>query len=224
MKALIMAGGRGTRLGNFTDQVPKPMLPIGGRPLLAITVERLRQAGISDITVSLHYRPEFIKQHFGDAVKYLEEPEPMGSGGCLQLMAKPAEPLLVINGDVLTDLRFEPMREFHEDQAADCTMAVGAYHVQLPYAIVMTEGPTIQELAEKPNFTFPVNAGIYILDPSVWVWLPKEKRPFGMGELVQQLINLRERVCAYPMPPETIWVDIGTPESYAVGEAIWPKS
>ena len=173
LQAVIMAGGIGARLRPLTEDLPKPMLHVGGKPLMELVIEQLRQAGIRRINVTTHFKPEKIREHFGDGKDfgvefyYFNEEQPLGTGGSLGLIDAPAEPILVINGDILTQVDFKAMLAFHREHKADMTMAVRQYSMQVPYGVVECEGPRVCSLSEKPKMPFLVNAGIYILEPTV---------------------------------------------------------
>ena len=217
LEALIMAGGYGTRLHPLTEQTPKPMLPVGDRPLMELTIQRLRNAGISRVNISTHFLPEKIKDHFGDgrefgvSVGYVEEDRPLGTAGALALMGASKEPLLVINGDILTEVNFRDMLEFHRESGADLTAGVRKIDVEVPYGVVHCEGDRVMSLTEKPQFSFFVNAGIYLLEPSVQSEVPSGQR-FNMTDLIQRLLDANRKVASFPI--REYWLDIGRHADY----------
>jgi dTDP-glucose pyrophosphorylase/CBS domain-containing protein len=217
LQAVIMAGGRGIRLHPLTEDLPKPMLPVGGRPLLELIVEQLQQTGIRRVNVTTHYKPEKIVEHFGDGhafgveLNYVNEDRPLGTGGALGLMPTPKEPLLVINGDILTQVNFRAMLVYHQEQQADMTVAVRRYEVQVPYGVVEGNGPYIQRLQEKPQVSFLVNAGIYLLEPSVYQIIPSGEH-FNMTDLIQWLLDAGRPVVSFPI--REYWLDIGQLADY----------
>ncbi len=217
MTAVIMAGGYGSRLKPLTDDVPKPMLPVGGRPLMERTVEKLRDAGIRRIVVTTHYLPEKIMEHFGDGhdfdvtLNYLREDHPLGTGGALALVPTPEEPLLVINGDILTQVDFRAMLAYHQEHRADLTVAVRHYGIQVPYGVMECEGSLVKGVSEKPRLNFFVNAGIYLLDPGVFAFIGAD-RSFNMTDLIQWLLRAGKTVVSFPIIE--YWLDIGQPEDY----------
>jgi dTDP-glucose pyrophosphorylase/CBS domain-containing protein len=218
VQAMIMAGGYGTRLRPLTDDVAKPMLPVGGRPILERIVGQLKEAGIHQILVSTHYKPETIVQHFGNGrafdveLHYVQEEQPMGTGGALGMMPPPQGPILVINGDILTQMDFRAMFEFHEEQGADMTVAVRHYGLQVPYGVMECDGAHVKGVSEKPQLNFFVNAGIYVLDPAVFQYIPSEK-PFHMTDLIRWLLEADRSVVSFPILE--YWLDIGQPDDYA---------
>jgi len=215
--AVIMAGGFGTRMLPLTAETPKPMLLVGGKPLMERTLEQLRQAGIRRVTVTTHHKPEKIRDYFGDGrafgveLQYIHETEPLGTGGSLGLIPVPAQPLLVINGDILTQVDFRAMLLQHVEHAAEMTIAVRRYGVKVAYGVVECEGARVCALKEKPEMRFLVNAGIYLLEPSVYDVIPRGKR-FDMTDLVQWLLDAGRGVVSFPVIE--YWVDIGQPADY----------
>jgi len=222
LQAVVMAGGEGMRLRPLTEDVPKPMLPVGGRPLMARIIERLKQAGIRRVNVMTHYKPEKIIEYFrdGDAfgveLTYVREDQPLGTGGALALMPIPKEPLLVINGDILTGVDFRAMLAFHQENRADMTVAVCRYDLQVPYGVIECEGSQIRRLAEKPTLHLLVNSGIYLLEPTVYAYVPNGRR-FDMTELIQALLDSERCVAGFPM--REYWLDIGAQDDYRRAEA-----
>lgn len=218
MQAVIMAGGLGTRLRPLTEDLPKPMLPVGGRPLLELIITQLRQAGIRQVNVTTHYQPEKIIEHFGDGqsfgveINYVAEDRPLGTAGALGLMEAPGEPLLVINGDILTRVDFRAMLAYHRRHHADLTVAVRQYDLQVPYGVLECKGPHVRQLREKPSLRFLVNAGIYLLEPVVYHYIPSEKR-FDMTDLIQRLLKDGRPVVSFPIVE--YWLDIGQHADYA---------
>jgi dTDP-glucose pyrophosphorylase len=216
-RAVVMAGGKGMRLRPLTENTPKPMLPVGGRPVLELIVGQLRDIGIRRIHLATHFQAEKIVGHFGRGesfgvdIQYLNEETPLGTGGALSLLERPKEPVLVINGDVLTHVDFRAMFAFHQDQAADMTVGVRRYEVQVPYGVVECDGPRITGLREKPTMSFFVNAGIYLLQPSVFD-LIGPNRHLNMTDLADQLIASNRNVASYPICE--YWLDIGRHDDY----------
>lgn len=220
LTAVVMAGGLGTRLRPLTVDTPKPMLPVGGRPLLERTIERLRGAGVREVVVSTRYKAEKVVEHFEDgqrfgvSLKYLTEGRPMGTAGALRLLERPAGTLLVINGDVLTGVDFRAMRSFHAEHSAMLTVGVRRYEFSVPYGVVECDGERVAGLREKPTYTSFVNAGIYLLEPGVFDELPAESpgAPFNMTDLIARLVERGRPVVSFPI--HEYWMDIGRIEDY----------
>ncbi|MCI0577571.1 MAG: nucleotidyltransferase family protein, partial [Chloroflexi bacterium] len=212
MQAVIMAGGFGTRLHPLTLELPKPLLPVGDRPLMELIVNRLHEAGIHQVNVATHYLGEKIKAYFGDGhsfgveISYVSEEQPLGTVGALGLMKAPTEPLLVINGDILTRVDFRAMLAFHRRHNADLTVAVRQYELQVPYGVMESEGPYVRRVQEKPHLTFLVNAGIYLLEPTVHRYIPCGQR-FDMTDLIERLLQENRPVANFPILE--YWLDIG---------------
>jgi dTDP-glucose pyrophosphorylase len=217
LHAIIMAGGLGTRLRPLTEDLPKPMLPVGGHPVMEWIVEQLQQAGIRQVNVTTHYKPEKIVEYFGDGhafgveLNYMNEDSPLGTGGALGLMSTPQETVLVMNGDILTQVDIRAMLAFHQENKAEMTVAVRRYEVKVPYGVVECEGSRIRQLKEKPQLGLLVNAGIYLLEPSVYQLIPNGK-PFNMTDLIQWLLDAKRTVVSFPI--REYWLDIGQPADY----------
>lgn len=217
LSAVIMAGGPGTRLRPLTKEIPKPMLPLGDRPLMQRIIEQLSKAGIRRVNITTHYQAEKIVAYFGDGRKfgvelnYVNEDRPLGTVGALGLMAPNDEPILMINGDILTGVNFRAMLDYHRQHKADLTVAVRKYDLHIPYGVMECEGPRVCMLREKPQVNFLVNAGIYLLQPSVHQYIPTGK-PLDMTDLIQCLLNVGRLVVSFPIME--YWLDIGQHADY----------
>ena len=215
--AVIMAGGLGTRLRPLTENLPKPMLPIGDRPLLARTIEQLRESGIRRVNVTTHYLKEKITSYFGDGhefgveLNYVSEDRPLGTAGGLRLVGVQDGPLLVINGDVMTKVRFSDLMSYHRELGADVTVGVRKHEVELPYGVVDCDGPRLLRIREKPRMSFMVNAGIYVLEPTVYRHVPINEH-FDMPDLIRCLLEKGRHVVTFPITE--YWLDIGQPRDY----------
>ena len=223
LKAVIMAGGLGTRLRPLTDAMPKPMLPVGNQPIMEHVVKRLRESGIREVVVSTHYKGEMIQNHFGDGsslgvdIRYVNEEQRFGTIGGLRLMREHLkEPFLVINGDILTTLDFSAMRAFHTQHRADMTVAVRKHNLCVPYGVVQVQGESVVALEEKPTVPLFINAGVYLINPEVIELIP-EKRSFDATELIAALIQEKRRVAAFPVIE--YWMDVGQPLDYEQANA-----
>jgi dTDP-glucose pyrophosphorylase len=217
LSAVIMAGGLGTRLRPLTDDLPKPMLPMGDRPLLELTIERLREAGIRRVNVTTHYLAEKITSHFGDGqaldvdINYITEGRPLGTAGGLKLMSDLDETLLIINGDILTEVDFRSMLAYHRDHGADATVGVRQYEIQVPYGVIECDGMRVRGVREKPVLSFLVNAGIYLVEPTVRRYIPDGER-FDMTDLIERLVEKGRHVVSFPIVE--YWLDIGRHGDY----------
>ncbi|MBI4596930.1 MAG: nucleotidyltransferase family protein [Candidatus Omnitrophica bacterium] len=221
LHAIVMAGGQGSRLTPLTEDLPKPMLPVGDRPLMEIVIQQLRAAGITRVKVSTHHKPEKIEEHFGDGqafgvrLSYVAEDRPLGTAGALGLVEVPDETTLVINGDILTQVDFRAMLAYHREHQADLTVAVRHYDVEVPYGVVECEGAMVRRLTEKPVSRLFVNAGIYLLEPSVYRFIPNGER-FDMTDLIQRLLDHQRPVASFPI--REYWLDIGQHADYQLAQ------
>jgi dTDP-glucose pyrophosphorylase len=215
--AVVMAGGFGNRLRPLTDQTPKPMLPVGDRPILERTIEQLKNTGIRRVSLTTHYRAEAISDHFRDgkdfgvAIDYVHEDQPLGTAGAIRLLEQIDEPLLVINGDILTHVDFRAMLAYHQKHQACLTVGVRQYDLQVPYGVMECEGPNILGVSEKPRMQFLVNAGIYLMEPCARNYIPGDRK-FDMTDLIQSLIREQRTVVSFPILE--YWLDIGQHADY----------
>lgn len=216
LRAVVMAGGFGTRLGKLTEETPKPMLPVGDRPLLERIIEQLRDAGIEHVNLTTHYRAEDISRYFGNGeslgveIEYVPESQPLGTAGALGLIQSDA-PILVMNGDILTRVDFKAMHLFHEEHGADMTIAVRPYEARVPYGLVELAGSRIMSIAEKPLARGFVNAGIYLIKPDV-CRLVSPGEALDMPQLIDRLLGEGRIVVGFPL--REYWVDIGRLADY----------
>jgi dTDP-glucose pyrophosphorylase/CBS domain-containing protein len=215
-RVVLMAGGLGMRLRPLTEQTPKSMLPIGDQPLLEIIIRSLIDQGFGRFTLSVNYLSEIIRAHFGDGsslgieIDYIDEKERMGTAGALSLIEEwPESPFIVMNGDLLTTLRFDRMMKFHVDSNSIATMGAREFKMQIPYGVLSAEGTRLTGIEEKPNQTFYVNAGIYILSPNVADFI-EPHMPIDMPEIFQRAMSSGDKACVYPI--HDYWTDIGRVE------------
>lgn len=213
---VIMAGGRGTRLGAHTDNCPKPLLPVGGKPMLEHIIERAKAEGFQHFVLAVHYLGNMIEEHFGDGrnlqvkIEYLREQSPLGTAGALGLMrTQPEAPFLVTNGDVLTDIRYGELLDFHSRHNAAATMAVRLYEWQHPFGVVKTKGVDIVGFEEKPVSRSHINAGVYVLEPDALSLIGKDEH-CDMPTLFSRLQEQAARTIVYPMHEP--WLDVGRPD------------
>ena len=211
--AVIMAGGRGQRLRPITEQIPKPMVKVAGRPVLERLVLHLVGWGVTKIFLSVNYLAEVIEDHFGGGgafgceIEYLREDTPLGSGGALHLLPeRPQHPVLVMNGDLVTQANIGRMLDRHDCGGHAATMGLHAHSMKVPYGVVRTDGENIVELLEKPAERFLVNAGMYVISPELIDRVP-ENREFPITELFDEAIGRNESVGWYLI--EEDWIDVG---------------
>lgn len=214
---VIMAGGLGTRLRPLTHDTPKPLIPVGPKPVLETIIEGFAAQGFSDIYLCLNYKGDMIRDYFGDGsslgvhITYLEEDRRLGTAGALSLLPEvPHEPIIVMNGDLLTKVDFVRLLDFHNKQGFVATMAMREYSQQVPYGVLkIGEGYRIEQLVEKPVERYYVNAGIYILSPTALRQVPGQ-RFYDMPTLFNHLLGEGEAVGSFPL--RDYWVDIGRME------------
>lgn len=219
LKAVLMCGGLGTRLRPWSLIIPKPMFPIGERPILELLIERLRTHHITEIYVSVGYKAELIEatfrdgQHLGVSIQYIHETEPLGTAGALNLLRdRLTGPFLMMNGDLLTRLNFQELYAYHQQCGAAITVGTKAYDIQVPYGVVDSEHGRVTRLREKPTYSPQINAGIYLIDPTVLTVLPPAGR-FDATQLIQAAMDRGYPVYCYSI--QEYWMDIGRFEDYA---------
>ncbi len=218
LNAVVMAGGFGKRLYPLTETTPKPLLPVGGRPVMELLVEKLQRSGIHDLHVTTHYRSEQIVAHFGNGsefgvnISYLNEDNPLGTAGALSLMNKPTNDVLVINADIVTQVNFVAMFEYHRSHSSAMTLGVRAYEHVVPFGVVDILDSKVCGIIEKPLHRWFVNAGMYILSPQIFMHLrPGEK--LDMPDLITRIIQAGLQVTSFPISEQ--WIDIGQHHDYA---------
>jgi dTDP-glucose pyrophosphorylase len=213
-KMVIMAGGEGSRLRPQTASCPKPLLKVGGKPILEHIIERSKAEGFRDFVLAIHYLGHMIEDHFGDGsawdvkIQYLHEKIPLGTAGALNLISpRPKTPIVISNGDVLTDIRYSDLLDFHDKHNATATMAVRLYEWHHPFGVVHTDGMDIKSLEEKPILRNHINAGIYVLNPDAFDALTRNKYT-DMPTLFDRLREKDSRTIVYPIHEP--WLDVGS--------------
>ena len=213
---VVMAGGMGTRLRPHTENCPKPLLPVAGKPMLEHIIERAKLEGFSHFVLAIHYLGHMIEDHFGNGerlgvrIEYLREQVPLGTAGALGMLdPRPDAPFVVTNGDVITDIRYGELLDFHLRYAAAATMAVRVHEWQHPFGVVQTQGVEIVGFEEKPIARSHINAGVYALDPSALNVLSADAH-CDMPALFERLQAQAKRTVAYPMHEP--WLDVGKPD------------
>ncbi len=213
----LMAGGFGSRLKPLTDDCPKPMLKVGPRPLLETIILKLKAQGFRNFYISIHYLADQVKDHFGDGsrfgvnIDYVQEESPLGTGGALSLLPSSISklPLLMLNGDILTNIDFTQLLEFHEKNNNLATMCVKQYQYQVPYGVINGDGHIITSIVEKPTHSFFVNAGIYVLNNSIVTSLDSEEVK-DMPSLLEEKMQSGKTISMFPI--HEYWLDIGRME------------
>jgi len=211
--AVIMAGGKGTRLLPLTQTIPKPMLKVAGRPILERLVLHLVGFGIRRVFLSVNYLSGVIEEHFGDGsrwgcrIEYLREERPLGTGGALSLLPeRPKDPLLAMNGDLITQVDIGSMLAFHAQGGFTATVGVHDHSHTVPFGVLDVDGEQVRDIKEKPTFVWPTNAGIYVIEPRLLERIPRGTE-FPLPGLLEQCLQHREPVGAFRVDGD--WVDVG---------------
>jgi NDP-sugar pyrophosphorylase family protein len=227
LRAVILAGGKGTRLAPYTASFPKPLVPLGDVPILEILIRRLLQFGIVDITLTLGHLAELIMAYLQHrrclsdqcVLRYVEEAQPTGTAGSLALVPALDRTFLAMNGDLLTNLDFHALIDFHQAQKAILTIAVQKREVKIDLGVVeFNGGCTVANYLEKPRSTHNVSMGIYAYEPKVLKYI-EPGQYLDFPDLVIKLLKAGERVCAFPS--ECLWLDIGRPDDYARAQELF---
>ena len=214
---VIMAGGKGERLKPLTNDCPKPMLEINGKPILEIILERAINAGFKNYYISVNYLKHKIKEYFNDgskwgvSIKYLEESEPLGTCGALSLLPGDlSDDIIVMNGDVVTNLDYERFLKFHKKGGAPMSICSRNHRVRIPFAVLGLKDNLLNQLAEKPTFEYQVNAGVYVLSPKLLSLIPNAF--YNMTDLIESLLADNQEVGVFPIHED--WKDIGNKDDF----------
>jgi NDP-sugar pyrophosphorylase family protein len=218
MKAVILAGGLGTRLKPFTEIIPKPLLPIGEKSVLEIQIEHLKKSGFDEIILATNYKSEYIGNFFGDGSRYgvklkiSKEEKPLGTVGPLTLLKKELkDPFLVMNGDILTQLNYRNLYDFALLQKSLLTITIKEYLIPFAFGNVFYEGDYVTGIDEKPDIKNKILAGIYIFKPGIFRYIPDDEY-FGMDKLIQKMLRAKIPITKYEI--KEYWLDIGQVEDY----------
>jgi NDP-sugar pyrophosphorylase family protein len=218
MEALVMAGGKGKRLRPLTYAIPKPLLPIGERPILEILLAQLKASGFTAVYISTGYKAELIRSYFGDgsrvglAIEYVHEPEELGTAGALALIKdKLTRPFLMVNGDVLTKLDYRRFFDFHVSEAAAMTVGGVDYRVKIPFGVIESENGVVSGVTEKPTADYLVAAGIYALNPEALDSMSEPVR-VDVPDLMMRLVKEGKKVLTYRITDP--WLDVGKLSDY----------
>jgi dTDP-glucose pyrophosphorylase len=219
VEAIIMAGGEGKRLRPLTEHLPKPLLPVDGKPIIEYNIDRLIKFGVNNIRISINYLGHLLQNHFGDGssknieISYISEDAPMGTIGAVRTVNNwKTEHVLVMNSDVLTDIDFADFYNEFVESGASLAIAATSYSVNIPYAVLETgKGNQVYTLAEKPTYTYYSNAGIYLMNLDVLDFIPYGK-PYDMPDLINALMEKGHKVISYPI--RGYWLDIGKMNDY----------
>jgi NDP-sugar pyrophosphorylase family protein len=217
MQAVILAGGRGKRLRPYTTILPKPMMPVGEKPILEIMIKKLADSGIKRIVISVGYLANIIQAYFGNGdrfgvnIEYFVESEPLGTAGCLALIENLEDEFIVTNGDILTDLDINELLKHHAEHGAKVTICSYKKEVTISLGVLEIEGNAIQDYVEKPTYSFSVSMGMYVMNRSVIKHIPPN-RYLDLPALIKKFISLKEPINVFRFEGE--WHDIGREEDY----------
>jgi len=215
---LLMAGGLGRRLEPLTEKCPKPLLKVGDKPLLETILESFTEQGFRHFYISVNYKAEMVKRHFGDGsrwaveIKYLQEGKSLGTAGALGLLpTKPKEPLLLMNGDILTKMNYGKLLDFHNKNLAEATVCVKKYNNQIPYGVVTVKKNRLLKIEEKPRHHCFISGGIYVFNPTVLDYVPPDLS-LDIPVLLRKFLAQEKKIAAFPI--REYWIDIGHFDDY----------
>lgn len=218
MRAVILAGGKGTRLAPYTTVLPKPLMPIGEMPILEIVIRQLEKHGFNDLTLAVGYLAELLMAYCGDGSKfnvklnYSHEEQPLGTAGPISLVPDLNDTFLVMNGDLLTTINYSELLKYHKERGAIATVACYQRDVKIDLGVIeMDFDNWVANYIEKPTYHYSVSMGIYMFEPEVLHYIPKNQR-LDLPELVIKLMNAGEKVNVYKF--EGYWLDIGRHDDY----------
>lgn len=227
MKAVILAGGLGTRLRPFTQIIPKPLLPIGDKSVLEIQIEHLRKRGFDEIFLATNYKSEYIEHFFGNGSRYgvqlkiSKERKPLGTVGPLTLLKKELkEPFLVMNGDILTLLNFRELYDFAITIDTKLTITIKEYFMPFAFGNIFYQGDYVTSIEEKPDIKYKVLAGVYIFKPDIFELVPDDEY-FGMDTLIHKMLN--EKIPISKFEIKEYWLDIGQVDDYQTAQDIYKE-
>ena len=227
MKAVILAGGLGSRLKPFTEVIPKPLLPIGEKAVMEIQIERFHKFGIDEIYLATNYKADYIEKFFGDGSRYgvrltiSREGQPLGTAGPLTLLQdRLTEPFIVMNGDILSLIDFKEFHSFATRQKAILTVAVKKIVTPYAFGNIFFEGDDVVGIEEKPDIVQYALAGMYVMDPMIFDYIPSGQY-FGMDHLIKSLLARKQRILKYDL--EEYWLDIGRIDDYEKAQDVYEK-
>jgi NDP-mannose synthase len=225
MKAIILAGGLGTRLRPFTEIIPKPLLPVGEKSVLEIQIERLKKYGFDEIFLATNYKSRYIESFFGDGSQYgvkltiSREEKPLGTAGPLFLLKDQlTEPFIVMNGDILTLIDFKKLYDFALSQQSQLTIAIKREIMPFAFGNIFFEGDLVTGIEEKPDIVMHILAGIYVMKPEIFRYFP-DNEYFGMDVLIKNMLEAEDPVTKYEMIE--YWLDIGRVADYEKAQSVY---
>lgn len=227
MKAIILAGGLGQRLRPFTEIIPKPLLPIGEKSVLEIQIEKLKKFGFNEIILATNYKSQYIETFFGDGSRYgiiltiSKEKKPLGTAGPLTLLKDSlTEPFIVMNGDVLSLIKFDEFYQYALKQESLLTIAIKKEITPFAFGNIFFEGNRVTGIQEKPDIVMYILAGIYVMKPGIFKFFPDDEY-FGMDELIKKMLSTGEPVTKYDL--NEYWLDIGRLNDYEKAQEVYKE-
>jgi NDP-mannose synthase len=227
MKAVILAGGLGTRLKPFTETIPKPLLPVGEKAILEIQIERLKKYGFDKIYLATNHKSDYIKNFFGDGARYgvkliiSKENKPLGTAGPIKLLQDHlTEPFIVMNGDILTLIDFTSLYEYAKEKDTCLTISIKREVTPFEFGNICFKGDFVTDIEEKPDLITYILAGIYVMTPEIFDYIPEDKY-FGMDHLIKQLLAEDKPIAKYEM--SEYWLDIGRASDYEKANEFYNK-
>jgi NDP-sugar pyrophosphorylase family protein len=218
MKAVILAGGKGTRLSPYTKVLPKPLMPIGDMPILEVILRQIKLAGIDDVVLTVGHLSELLRTFFQDGsrlglnISYNYEDSPLGTAGPIAFVPDLEDTFLVMNGDVLSTLPLKELIQFHKTNNAIATIATHHRTVKVDLGVIQWDGDSrVAGYIEKPTYDYSVSMGIYVFEPKVLTYIPKGEY-YDFPDLVKKLIGVGEKVIGYRF--DGYWQDLGRPDDY----------
>lgn len=218
MKAVILAGGKGSRLAPYTKVIPKPLMPIGDMPILEVLLRQIRRAGVDEVILSVGHMASLLRaffqegEHLGMSVRYSYEDQPLGTAGPLTLIEGLDQTFMVMNGDVLTTLDFSDLLDFHHKSGALVTIAMHRRQVKIDLGVLQLDGgQSVIGYIEKPTYDFHVSMGVYVFEPGALDYIPPGQY-FDFPSLILKLIEDGQKVVGYPF--DAYWQDLGRPDDY----------
>lgn len=227
IQVVLMAGGMGTRLGKITENLPKPMIEVAGKPILERIINRLQNQGFSNFYLSVNYKAEIIENYFTDgkkigcSINYIRENKRLGTAGPLSMLESNGSPIIVMNGDLLTHVDVTQLMNFHNNHQAKITMCIRSYEYQVPFGVIDIVDGMAKSFLEKPVQSFNVNAGIYVIEPEILPMIPKDEY-YDMSTLLNALINSNKDIACFPIVEG--WIDVGRESDLLHAQEIYSKA
>ena len=226
MKAVVLAGGKGSRLLPYTLVFPKPLIPLRDEPILSVILKQLKLQGFTEVTLALGHLADLFRTYFEDGrkfgldIKYTQEKKPLGTVGALGLLGEMDQSFLVINGDILTSLNYSKLIDYHKEQKASLTVAVYRKKIRIPFGVIEREDKRVTKYVEKPTHEYDASMGVYVFEPEILDYIDG-KEYFDLPALIKLLLEKKKRIAAFPF--NGYWLDIGRPEDFVKAQEDFDK-